>query len=87
MAVVSFLVYLFLSVCLLPSSPYPVHVCVFCLPKGLNLIGTCFSAVHGGQREELWQDFFVDSSQWWDHRSEKVIEHCNPVRAQMSMEP
>jgi len=22
--------------------------------------------------EELWQKFFSDPSQWWDHRSEKV---------------
>jgi hypothetical protein len=32
-----------------------------------------FSA--GGQREKLWRDFFLDPSQWWDHRSEKVTEH------------
>jgi hypothetical protein len=22
--------------------------------------------------EKLWQEFFLDPSQWWDHRSEKV---------------
>jgi hypothetical protein len=32
-------------------------------------------AVWAGQRwivEKLWQEFFSDPSQWWDHRSEKV---------------
>jgi len=28
-----------------------------------------------GQREKLWRKFFLDPSQWWDHRSEKVTEH------------
>jgi hypothetical protein len=30
------------------------------------------SIVCGGQREKLWQEFFSDPSQWWDHRSGKV---------------
>jgi hypothetical protein len=34
-----------------------------------------FSAVLGGQREKLWREFFLDPSQWWDYRLEKVIEH------------
>jgi hypothetical protein len=34
-----------------------------------------FSAVPAGQREKLWQKFFLDPSQWWDHRAEKVTEH------------
>jgi hypothetical protein len=25
--------------------------------------------------QKLWQEFFRDPSQCWDHRSEKVIEH------------
>jgi hypothetical protein len=33
------------------------------------------SAVPAGQREILWRKFFLDPSQWWDHRSEKVTEH------------
>jgi len=31
-----------------------------------------------GQRrlvEKLWQQFFSDPSQWWDHRPEKVNEN------------
>jgi hypothetical protein len=28
-----------------------------------------FSAVSAGQREKLWQKFFLDPSQWWDHRA------------------
>jgi hypothetical protein len=39
-----------------------------------DLKGSSF-AVPGGQREKLWQVFFMDPSQWWDHRSEKVREH------------
>jgi len=27
-----------------------------------------------GQREKLWREFFLDPSQWWDHRSEKTNE-------------
>ncbi|KAH9540911.1 hypothetical protein CY35_14G031200 [Sphagnum magellanicum] len=27
-----------------------------------------------GQREKLWRKFFLDPSQWWDHRSEKTNE-------------
>jgi hypothetical protein len=34
-----------------------------------------FSLVLGGQREKLWWEFFLDPSQWWDHRPKKVIEH------------
>ncbi|CAM6062089.1 unnamed protein product [Sphagnum tenellum] len=25
-----------------------------------------------GKKEKLWQEFFSDPSQWWDHRSDKV---------------
>jgi hypothetical protein len=32
------------------------------------------NAVPAGQREKLWQEFFLDPSQWWDHRSGKVTE-------------
>jgi hypothetical protein len=39
-----------------------------------DLKGSC-SAVPAGQREKLWRKFFLDPSQWWDHRSEKVTEH------------
>jgi hypothetical protein len=46
----------------------------FCLIKVHNLIGS-FSAVPGVQREKLWWEFFLDPSQWRDHRSEKVTEH------------
>jgi hypothetical protein len=28
-----------------------------------------FSAASAGQREKLWQKFFLDPSQWWDHRA------------------
>ncbi len=34
-----------------------------------------FSAVPGDEREKLQWEFFLDPSQWWDHRSEKVTEH------------
>jgi hypothetical protein len=34
-----------------------------------------FSPVPGGHTEKLWQEFFRDPSQCWDHRSEKVSEH------------
>ncbi len=34
----------------------------------------CFSAVPVSQRKKLWHEFFLDPSQWWDHRSEKVTE-------------
>jgi len=27
-----------------------------------------------GQKEKLWREFFLDPSQWWDHRSEKANE-------------
>jgi hypothetical protein len=33
------------------------------------------SAVPVGQGEKRWQEFFLDPSQWWDHRPEKVTEH------------
>jgi hypothetical protein len=32
-----------------------------------DLIGR-FSAVHGGPREKLWGEFFLDPWQWWNHR-------------------
>jgi hypothetical protein len=34
-----------------------------------------FSVVPVAQRKKLWRAFFLDPSQWWDHRSEKVTEH------------
>jgi hypothetical protein len=34
-----------------------------------------FFAVPVGQREKRWREFFLDPSQWWDHRSKKVTEH------------
>jgi hypothetical protein len=40
-----------------------------------DLIGS-FSAAPRGPREELWQDFFLDPSQWWEHRSEKEHQSC-----------
>ncbi len=45
------------------------------------------SAVAGGHREKLWREFFLNPSQWWDHRSEKVTEHQSCKRVHMSMEP
>jgi len=33
------------------------------------------NAVPAGHREKLWREFFLDPSQWWDHRPEKVAEH------------
>jgi hypothetical protein len=33
------------------------------------------NAVPAGHREKLWREFFLDPSQWWDHRPEKVTEH------------
>jgi hypothetical protein len=39
-----------------------------------DLKGSC-STVPAGQREKLWRKFFLDPSQWWDHRSEKVTQH------------
>jgi hypothetical protein len=33
-----------------------------------------FYTLAAGQREKLWREFFLDPSQWWDHRSEKVSE-------------
>jgi hypothetical protein len=50
----------------------PHHGCF--VIKVHYLKGSSF-AVPGGQREKLWQEFFMDPSQWWDHRSEKVSEH------------
>jgi hypothetical protein len=43
-----------------------------------DLIGS-ISAVAGGHREKLWREFFLNPSQWWDHRSEKEL-NINPVR-------
>jgi hypothetical protein len=34
-----------------------------------------FSAAPVGEREKPWQEFFLDPSQWWGHRSEKETEH------------
>lgn len=31
--------------------------------------------------EERWREFFADPSQWWDHRSEKVIRLPKPESA------
>jgi hypothetical protein len=33
-------------------------------------------AFHTGKKEKLWQEFFSDPSQWWDHRSDKVTEYA-----------
>jgi hypothetical protein len=38
-------------------------------------LNVSFSAALGGQREKLWQEFFLDPWQWWDHTPEKEIEH------------
>ncbi len=38
-----------------------------------------------GQREKLWREFFLDPSQCWDHRSEKVSEHQTVARVHMSV--
>jgi hypothetical protein len=27
--------------------------------------------------EKLWQEFFMDPSQWWDNRPEKVLNTCS----------
>ncbi|CAM6018974.1 unnamed protein product, partial [Sphagnum balticum] len=35
---------------------------------------TATTSLFQGQKrviEKLWQEFFLDPSQWWDHRSEK----------------
>jgi len=32
-------------------------------------------AFPAGQREKLWLKFFLDPSQWSDHRADKVTEH------------
>jgi hypothetical protein len=34
---------------------------------------TLVPVVCAGQKEKLWQAFFSDPSQWWDHRLEKLI--------------
>jgi hypothetical protein len=47
--------------------------CFFVI-KLCDLTGS-FPAVPVGQREKQWREFFLDPSQWWDHRSAKVIEH------------
>jgi hypothetical protein len=46
----------------------------FYVIKQHDLTGSC-SAVPARQREKLWREFFLDPTQWWDHRSEKVTEH------------
>jgi len=56
----------------------------FYVTKVHDLIGS-FSAVPGGEREKLWREFF--SSQWWDQRSEKVIDHQSCQRVYISMGP
>jgi hypothetical protein len=33
-----------------------------------------FPAILGNQTEKLWWEFFLDHSEWWDHRSEMVTE-------------
>jgi hypothetical protein len=49
---------------------------IFIFPsKVSDLIGS-FSAAPRGLREELWQDFLLDPSQWWEHRSEKEHQSC-----------
>jgi hypothetical protein len=32
--------------------------------------------IHTGGKEKLWQEFFSDPLQWWDHRSDKVTEYA-----------
>jgi hypothetical protein len=48
--------------------------CGFYVMKVHDLIGS-FSVAPGGEREKLWQKFFLDLLQWWDHRLVKVSEH------------
>jgi hypothetical protein len=52
----------------------------FYVIKVHELIGS-FSAVPGGQREKLWQEFLLDPLHQWDHKSEKVTEHENEAIA------
>ncbi len=56
----------------------------FYVIKVHDLIGN-FSAVPGGESEKLWREFF--SSQWWDQRSEKVIDYQSCQRLYISMGP
>jgi hypothetical protein len=48
------------------------------------------NAVPAGHREKLWREFFLDPSQWWDHRPEKVTEHqschSSPVNGAIALE-
>jgi hypothetical protein len=46
----------------------------FCMIK-VHDLNAIFSTILGGQRKKLWQEFFLDPSQWWDHKPKKVIEH------------
>jgi hypothetical protein len=43
------------------------------------------SAVPRDQKEKLWQEFFSDPYQWWDHRAEKLMalqsSHVNGAMA------
>jgi len=41
--------------------------CGFYVMKVHDLIES-FSVVPGGEREKLWQKFFLDLLQWWDHK-------------------
>jgi hypothetical protein len=41
----------------------------------VNDLAGSFSPVPGCHTQKLWQEFFRDPSQCWDHRSEKVSEH------------
>ncbi len=43
--------------------------------KVSDLTGS-FSPAPRGPREELWQDLFLDPSQWWEHGSEKEHQSC-----------
>ncbi len=49
------------------------------MSEGSDLIGS-FSAARRGPREELWQDLFLDPSQWWEHRLEKEHQPCQSSR-------
>ncbi len=35
--------------------------------------GTLFTAVAADKKQKRWREFLSDPSQWWDHRSEKVV--------------
>ncbi len=46
--------------------------------------GGRFSPAPGGQRQKLWRDFFLDPSNWWDHRSEEVTERRSGQTSQVN---